>query len=262
VGITFRARRAICVAHENVRGPKQWRVTNKRPRNWQSACTRASSTSLASQHLRRVVGVLLVSFPDVSLAEIEGAWLHDILEDHRGNTIIPRFGRGFGGCLTDGSDARTARRFCYLDWIRVIAASGDQSVIRVKLADIEDHQDPRRVAALPAGPASSRSGIPGQSNPAASIAPISRTLKAVAPQPPWHSGSACDRRATGGQPSRSDSEYRTFDLDRGWGIKQYGGSSLESREADILGSRGFDRFGGCECRRLEAGCWDKYRGVP
>ena len=40
----------------------------------------------------------------------------------------------------------------YLDWIGRIAASGNVTAIRVKLADNLDNSDPARVAALPAGP--------------------------------------------------------------------------------------------------------------
>lgn len=40
----------------------------------------------------------------------------------------------------------------YLDWIERIAASGNVTAIRVKLADNLDNSDPVRVAALAAGP--------------------------------------------------------------------------------------------------------------
>jgi hypothetical protein len=101
-------------------------------------------------HLRRVVGILLVRFPDVGFAEIEAAWLHGTLKDT---------GATPSSLASDGVSEDTLRivqmltrpgDFGYLDWIRVIAAGGDRSAIRVKLADIEDNQDPRRAGALSA----------------------------------------------------------------------------------------------------------------
>ncbi len=104
-------------------------------------------------HLARVVAILRRRWPDASAAEVEAAWLHDAIEDTGANAadllaagispaavaIVERLTR------PPGSD--------YLDWIRDLAAAGDRSVLRVKLADNEDNRDPGRVARLPGGAA-------------------------------------------------------------------------------------------------------------
>lgn len=106
------------------------------------------------RHLERVAHRLIERFPDATKAQLQAALLHDAIED--------------AGVTAD--DLRTAGveeeaiaaiqlvsrnlnpEGSYLDWIGRIAASGNVTAIRVKLADNLDNSDPARVAALPAGP--------------------------------------------------------------------------------------------------------------
>ena len=100
-------------------------------------------------HLTRVAAILKRRWPEASADEIAAAWLHDSLED-TGATEASLLAAGVtpetvrivrAVTRPEGSD--------YLAWIETLAASGDVSVLRVKLADNEDNRDPARVAALP-----------------------------------------------------------------------------------------------------------------
>lgn len=105
-------------------------------------------------HLERVAHRLMERFPDATKAQIQAALLHDAIED-AGVTADDLRGAGIEeeaiaaiqlvsrNLNPDGS---------YLDWIGRIAASGNVTAIRVKLADNLDNSDPARVAALAAGP--------------------------------------------------------------------------------------------------------------
>lgn len=105
-------------------------------------------------HLERVARRLMERFPDATKAQIQAALLHDAIED-AGVTADDLRGAGIEeeaiaaiqlvswNLNPDGS---------YLDWIGRIAASGNVTAIRVKLADNLDNSDPARVAALAAGP--------------------------------------------------------------------------------------------------------------
>jgi (p)ppGpp synthase/HD superfamily hydrolase len=101
------------------------------------------------QHLTRVAANLLRRWPDATSDEIDAAWLHDALED----TTATR-----ADLLAAGISERTIAivelvtkpdGIDYLRWIHALAAAGDLSAIRVKLADNEDNQNPARVASLP-----------------------------------------------------------------------------------------------------------------
>jgi (p)ppGpp synthase/HD superfamily hydrolase len=100
-------------------------------------------------HLARVAAILERRWPDATRAEQDAAWLHDCLEDTEATEA---------SLLAEGVSAETIRIVkavtrpegsVYLDWIAVLAASGDVSALRVKLADNEDNRDPVRVASLP-----------------------------------------------------------------------------------------------------------------
>lgn len=100
-------------------------------------------------HLARVAGHLARRWPDATRDELEAAWLHDSLED----TDATEASLTAAGVSAD--TIRIIRAVTrpegseYLAWIGELAASGDVSVMRVKLADNADNSDPARVAALP-----------------------------------------------------------------------------------------------------------------
>lgn len=105
-------------------------------------------------HLERVAHRLMERFPDATKAQLQAALLHDAIED-AGVTADDLRAAGVE------EEAIAAIRLVsrnlnpegsYLDWIGRIAASGNVTAIRVKLADNLDNSDPARVAALPAGP--------------------------------------------------------------------------------------------------------------
>ena len=102
------------------------------------------------EHLERVMLILKDRWPNASSDEIAAAWLHDALED---TDVTP------GSLLAAGVSPETVRIVeavtrppgsVYLDWVAGLAANGDKSVIRMKLADNQDNRDPAKVAALPA----------------------------------------------------------------------------------------------------------------
>jgi (p)ppGpp synthase/HD superfamily hydrolase len=101
------------------------------------------------EHLERVVRILKQRWPDASPDEIAAAWLHDAIED-TGATPASLLAAGVSAETIRIVQAVTrAPGSVYLEWIARLAASGDRSVIRVKLADNQDNRDPLRVAALP-----------------------------------------------------------------------------------------------------------------
>lgn len=76
------------------------------------------------------------------------ALLHDVLEDTK-ITLADLIVEGFSldvilavHLLTRPSDLQ------YLDWIKMIALSGNKIAIKVKVADLEDNLDPARLARL------------------------------------------------------------------------------------------------------------------
>lgn len=95
-------------------------------------------------HLAAVVGNLVRRWPDATDDEIDAAWLHDALED---TDATP------GSLIAAGVSAEAVRIVQaltrpagkpYRAWIAELAASGDQSAIRVKLADNKHNSDPAR----------------------------------------------------------------------------------------------------------------------
>lgn len=105
-------------------------------------------------HLERVAHRLIERFPDATKAQLQAALLHDAIED-AGVTADDLRSAGIE------EEAIAAIQLVsrnlnpdgtYLDWIRWIAASGNVTAVRVKLADNLDNSDPARVTALAAGP--------------------------------------------------------------------------------------------------------------
>lgn len=105
-------------------------------------------------HLERVARRLAERFPDATKAQLQAALLHDAIED-AGATADDLRDAGIE------EEAIAAIRLVsrnldpdgtYLEWIGRIAASGNVTAIRVKLADNLDNSDPARVAAIAAGP--------------------------------------------------------------------------------------------------------------
>lgn len=100
-------------------------------------------------HLRRVTEILGRRWPDATQDDIDAAWLHDAIEDTSA-TGADLLAAGVSARTVEIVEALTRPEGpAYLEWIEAIARAGDQSVIRVKLADNEDNRDPARVAALP-----------------------------------------------------------------------------------------------------------------
>lgn len=96
------------------------------------------------QHLAAVVAILCRRWPNATPAERDAAWLHDALED---TNATP------DSLLAAGVSPQAVRivqaltrpaEMPYRAWIAQLAASGDQSAIRVKLADNEHNSDPAR----------------------------------------------------------------------------------------------------------------------
>jgi (p)ppGpp synthase/HD superfamily hydrolase len=103
------------------------------------------------EHLSRVAANLIRLWPDAPRDQVEAAWLHDSLEDTQATEA---------SLATSGVSSETIRIVRavtrphggeYLAWIADLAATRDQPVIRVKLADNLDNSDPARVALLSDG---------------------------------------------------------------------------------------------------------------
>lgn len=87
--------------------------------------------------------------PESDEDEYLAALLHDVLED---TGVTESDLRDFGYSEKTIGIVKLLTRpsgVTYLDWIRQIAASGNQGAIRVKLADNAHNSDPKRIAQLP-----------------------------------------------------------------------------------------------------------------
>lgn len=90
--------------------------------------------------------------PDASENEKLAALLHDVIED-TDHTAADLLAMGYPDDVVVAvqllsrpeGDARPA----YLEWVRSLAASGNRTAVRVKIADNEDNLDPERIALLP-----------------------------------------------------------------------------------------------------------------
>jgi (p)ppGpp synthase/HD superfamily hydrolase len=101
------------------------------------------------EQLERVVRILKERWTGASPEEIAAAWLHDASED---TGATPASLLAAGVSPESIRIVQTVTRppgSVYLEWIARLAASGDRSVIRVKLTNNQDNRDPRRVAELP-----------------------------------------------------------------------------------------------------------------
>lgn len=105
-------------------------------------------------HVERVARRLVERFPDATKAQVQAALLHDAIEDAGVTAVDLR---------TAGIDEEAISAIqlvsrnldpagTYLDWIERIAASGNVTALRVKLADNLDNSDPVRVSAIASGP--------------------------------------------------------------------------------------------------------------
>lgn len=90
--------------------------------------------------------------PGVPVEDQIIALLHDVIEDTE-TTPEELEALGYSSHVISSvlllSRPKNEPRLTYLEWIQTIAASGNRSAIRVKIADNEENSDPARVAALP-----------------------------------------------------------------------------------------------------------------
>jgi (p)ppGpp synthase/HD superfamily hydrolase len=100
-----------------------------------------------AEHCERVERLL---GPDATEDERHAALLHDVLED-TSTTADDLRAMGYSArtAYLVLRLTRLAADGTYMDYIRGIAASGDQGLIRIKLADNADNSAPERIACLP-----------------------------------------------------------------------------------------------------------------
>ena len=95
------------------------------------------------------IRVWSMSAPGSSEDEQHAALLHDVIEDAK-VTFAEMRQRGYSARTVNLVERLTRpAQGTYLDYIRSIADSGDQGLIRIKLADNLDNSNPARIAALP-----------------------------------------------------------------------------------------------------------------
>ncbi len=101
-------------------------------------------------HCQRVAARLRQHWPDAPAHELEAALLHDAVEDTDATAVDLQAAGVSPEAVTiiklvtkDGPHAPPG--LAYLDWIKAIAAIGNASAIRVKLADLADNSDPTRL---------------------------------------------------------------------------------------------------------------------
>lgn len=105
------------------------------------------------EHLRATVVNLTTLFPDATQDEIDAAWLHDVLEDsidaHEAELMLKA--EGIRPEVIDIVKLVTRPPIEYLSWIEGLAAVGNISALKVKLADNMHNRDPERVMAIADG---------------------------------------------------------------------------------------------------------------
>lgn len=108
-------------------------------------------------HLARVARRMVRLFPSVSRIEQHAVWLHDIFQ---GTNITDRDLKTHGyadeviaiaNALTEPAQSPES----FAQWISMLASSGDASAIRIKIADLTESADPKRLAILPKAQAAS-----------------------------------------------------------------------------------------------------------
>ena len=101
-------------------------------------------------HPDRVLARLIEKFPDATEHEKKLALLHDVIEDTEIDEeylIAFGFEKELVGDLSFLSRNRAPSKMTYMEWIRYLTTKG-QSVIRVKICDNEDNNDPERIKQL------------------------------------------------------------------------------------------------------------------
>ena len=105
-----------------------------------------------SLHLIRVLGNLVRMHPRASEAERHAALLHSCVEEKK-TTLGKLRDLGYPDDVLEMISWNTRPRGPtappYLDWIRSFAEQAPAGAMRVKLADIEDNNDPIRTDCLP-----------------------------------------------------------------------------------------------------------------
>ena len=95
-------------------------------------------------HLHRVAGLLLRRWPDAPRVQIEAALFHDVLEDVRSGERRLRAEQVSSECVAIVRQLSRPPGLPYLEWIEQMVAAGNESVLRVKWADIRDNLSPLR----------------------------------------------------------------------------------------------------------------------
>jgi (p)ppGpp synthase/HD superfamily hydrolase len=97
------------------------------------------------RHLENVARALVERWPDATKSEIQAALLHDALEDTSATAADLRTQGIPADVIAIVQRLTRDPTVPYQDFIRSIAASGNLSAIRVKLADNADNSDPARI---------------------------------------------------------------------------------------------------------------------
>jgi (p)ppGpp synthase/HD superfamily hydrolase len=95
-------------------------------------------------HPIRVAALLQKRWPDATSAQIQAAFLHDVIEDCRVSaSMLIEAGIAPAAVRIILNVTKPAERndLPYLVWIREIAAMRDVGTLRVKLADLTDNMD-------------------------------------------------------------------------------------------------------------------------
>lgn len=102
-------------------------------------------------HLERVLAHLLRLFPESGDEERHAALLHGCVEEKRTTLEALRvagYPEGVVELVAWNTRPRGRDAPAYLDWIRHLAANAPLGAVRIKIADNEDNNDPRRIASL------------------------------------------------------------------------------------------------------------------
>jgi (p)ppGpp synthase/HD superfamily hydrolase len=104
------------------------------------------------QHLERVLDHLVRLFPDATQDMRLAALLHGCVEEKK-TTLDTLRAAGYSENVIEMVAWNTRPRGtgapAYLDWIQRLADHAPIAAIKIKIADNEDNNDPRRIAMLP-----------------------------------------------------------------------------------------------------------------
>ena len=99
------------------------------------------------EHCIRVAEKLPHDAPEDAVC---AALLHDVIEDCPGYNAVKLLALGFSErTVSLVQNLSRPPGLTYMDWVCEIAASGDEWLIRIKLADNADNSDTARIAVLP-----------------------------------------------------------------------------------------------------------------